>query len=486
MASTLTPEILQIIFCQLREHYGPKALLPSTLVCQHWRDVGCRTLCSHVVLTNSNLARFLDCAINYPEHLTAIKSLTLEIQATVLPRWIENAGTRESYRKDGLEETKVLLNQLKTVAEMILPNASSLHTFSLFVSMPKITRRRPRLDYIGFRIDNEVLGQLLRALPTSCVNLEVDTDMSNWSSQKKPHHVCSDLWHVLPQMRHVKLRMQSLCSRMLYINHEDPDDRLAQPDMTRLEQLDEQRIVKADQLRTLNICTRSREGAGPLFVECDFLQRNLDLGVQEPWGRPSTGRTLALAANLAATYRAGGFPNAVQVEISQPWFGMEDDENDPQRKERAQVYRNVMLSRDCMADNTLPQPLRRIDGDGKMLAFYDKTDTCMIGKAGDLLHYAEYSVWRETLYGARMPCCTDSVPSDVRLQATPSFMSREEWQKQSEFVMIGWREGEDHGRKVARVVPLPGADAGFEIDKMPLLEGTQMSGQIIEYFGGYL
>ncbi|KAG9633488.1 hypothetical protein KCU64_g15789, partial [Aureobasidium melanogenum] len=100
------------------------------------------------------------------------------------------------------------------------------------------------------------------------------------------------------------------------------------------------------------------------------------------------------------------------------------------------------------------------------------------GKADDLLQYAEYSVWRETSYGARMPCCTDSVPSDVRLQATPSFMSREEWQKQSDFVMIGWREGEDHGRKVARVVPLPGADAGFEIDKMPLLEGKQIGGEI--------
>ncbi|KAH0352343.1 hypothetical protein KCU83_g3958, partial [Aureobasidium melanogenum] len=300
--------------------------------------------------------------------------------------------------------------------------------------MPKVARRRPRLDYIGFRIDNEVFGQLLRALPTSCVNLEVDTDMSNWSPQKKPHHVCSDLWHVLPQMRHVKLRMQSLCSRMLYINHEDPDDRATQTDMTCLDQLDEQRIVKADQL----------------------------------------------PANLAATYRAGAFPKAVQLEISQPWFGMEDQENDPQRKERAQVYRNVMLLRDCMADKTLPQPLRRIDGDGEMLAFYDKTDTCMVGKADDLLQYAEYSVWRETSYGARMPCCTDSVPSDVRLQATPSFMPREEWQKQSDFVMIGWREGEDHGRKVARVVPLPGADAGFEIDKMPLLEGTQIGGQVID------
>lgn len=486
MASTLTPEILRIIFCELREHHGPKALLPSTLVCQHWKDVGRRALYTHVVLTNGNFARFLDCAINYPEHLTAVKSLTLNIQAIILPRWIEDAELRETYRRDGLEETKVLLNQLKTLAKMVLPNASSLKTFSLFVSMPKVARRRPRLDYIGFRIDNEVLGQLLRALPTSCVNLELDTDMSNWSPENKPHHVCSDLWHVLPQMRHVKLRMQSLCSRMLYINHEDSDDRATQPDLTSLEQLDEQCLVKADQLRTLSICTRSRNGAGPLFVECGFLQENLDLGVKEPWGGSSIGSTLALAASLAATYSAGGFPKAVQLDISQPWFQMPEQVNNPRRKERAQVYRNVMLLRDCIADKTLPQPLRRIDEDGKMLAFYDKTDICMIGKADDLLHYAEYTVWRETSYGARMPCFNDSVPSDVRLQATPSFMSREEWHKQSDYVMIGWREGENQGRKIARVVPLPGAGAGFAINKMPLLEGTQMGGRIIEYFGGNL
>lgn len=273
MASDLPPEILHLILCQIREQQGLKALLSSTLVCRTWKDIAYRSLYNHVLLTNDNLACFLDCAVNYPEHLTAIKSLMLNIQAIVLPRWIEDAELRESYRRDGLEGTRELLKHLKTLAKMVLPNASSLKTFSLFVSMPNLARRRPRLDYIGFRIDNEVLGQLLRALPTSCVNLELDTDMSNWSPEDKPHHVCSDLWHVLPQMRHVKLRMQSLCSRMLYINHEDPDDRATQPDLTSLEQLDERRLVKADQLRTLSICTRSRTGAGPLFVECGFLQK---------------------------------------------------------------------------------------------------------------------------------------------------------------------------------------------------------------------
>lgn len=213
---------------------------------------------------------------------------------------------------------------------------------------------------------------------------------------------------------------------------------------------------------------------------------NLDLGVQEPWGGPSTGSTLPLAANLAATYSAGGFPKAVQLDISQPWFQMPAQVNNPRRNERAQVYRNVMLLRDCIADKTLPQPLRRTDGDGEMLAFYDKTDTCMIGKADDLLYYAEYTVWRETSYGARMPYSNNSVPSDVRLRATPSFMSREEWRKQSDYVMIGWREEEDQGRKIPRVVPLPGTGAGFAINKMPLLEGSQMGGKVIEYFGGIL
>ncbi|KAH0370171.1 hypothetical protein KCU65_g2903, partial [Aureobasidium melanogenum] len=486
MASNLPPEILHLILCKIREQQGPRALLPSTLVCRNWKEIGYPIFYAHTVLTNYNLACFIDSAVNNPKHLKAIKSLTLRIQAITLPKFVEDAELRESYRRDGLEETRALLDQLRRLAELVLPNASSLNTFSLFVSMPKVARRRPRLDFIGFRIENEVLGQLLRALPTSCVNLEVDTDMSNWSPQKKPHHVCSDLWSVLPQMRHVKLRMQSLCSRMLYINHEDPDDRTTQPDMTCLEQLNERRIVKADQLRTLTITTFSRDGAGPIFVECGFLQRNIDMGVQEPWGGPSTGRTQALAANLAATYRAGRFPRAAQLEMSQRWLEIPDQENDPRRRERAQVYRNVILLRDCIADKTLPQPLRLIDGDGEVLVFYDKTDTCMIGKPHDLLRYAEYSVWRETSYGARMPCCADSIPSDARLQATPSFMSREEWQNKSNFVMIGWREGEDHGRKVARVVPLPGADAGFEIDKIPLLEGTQMSGQAIEYFGGNL
>ncbi|KAG9674672.1 hypothetical protein KCU99_g4240, partial [Aureobasidium melanogenum] len=482
MASNLPPEILHLVLCHIREQQGPKALLPSTLVCRTWKDISCRTLYAHVVLTNENLKHFIDSAVNNPEHLTAIKSLTLKLQAIILPVWIEDAELRESYRRDGLEGTRALLYQLRRVAGLVLPRIVNLNTFSLFVFMPKSDGRRPRLDYIGFRIDNEVLGQLLRALPTSCVNLEVDTAMSNWSPQKKPHHVCSDLWHVLPQMRHVKLRMQSLCSRMLYINHEDPDDRLAQPDMTSPDQLDEQRIVKADQLRTLTICTRSRDGAGPLFVECDYLQWNLDLGVQEPWGSIN-GRVQSFAVNLAATYQAGRFPKAEKLALSEPWFRFPDREKNARKNERAQIYRNVMLLRDGITNTTIPQPIRRIENI-RSLALYDRTDTCLIGERKDLLEHAEDTIWRETIYGARMPFCAHLKPLKVELQPPPSFMTKEEWCQSSEFVMVGWRKEELQGQKIQRAKPLSGAGADFRITKMPLLKGTQMPGRLIAYFGG--
>ncbi|KAK6003444.1 hypothetical protein QM012_009215 [Aureobasidium pullulans] len=376
----------------------------------------------------------------------------------------------------------MLLDQLARLAESILPNTKNLNTFSLFVSAPQVAER-DELDYIGFRIDNKVLGDVLNALPSSCVNLELDTGMSNWSSGDKPHHVCSDIWDLLPRMRHVKLRMQSLCSRMLCINPADPDDRLIQPDLGSFEDMDEQHVVKADKLRTLSICTRSRGGAGPRFAECSFLQRHLIHGGQEPWGSSLNGRVQTLAANLAAAYQAGRFPKATKLALSQPWFRSPPRENNAKKSERAQIYRNVMLLRDGITNTTLPQPIRRIEN-MRTPALYDKTDACLIGKRENLLQHAEDTVWSETVYGARMPFLADVKPSDVELQDPPSFMTKEEWCQNSEFVMVGWRKEELLGQRIQRVIPLPGADADFSICEMPLLEGTQMQGRMVAYFGG--
>lgn len=481
MASRTIPEILHIVFCQIREQQGAKALLPSTRVCQHWKEIACRTLYKHVVLTNGNLESFIASAVNYPEHLNAINSLTIQIQAVLLPAWPEDPELRDSHRKNGLPETRMLLDQLSRLANLILPNTENLNTFSLFVSAPQVAER-DELDYIGFRIDNKVLGDVLNALPPSCVNLELDTGMSNWSPEDKPHHVCSDIWNILPRMRHVKLRMQSLCSRMLCINPADPDDRLVQPGLTSFENVDEQTLVKANKLCTLSICTRSRGGAGPRFAECSFLQRNLNSGVQEPWGSIN-GRVQTLAANLAAAYQAGRFPKATKLALSQPWFRSPPQENDAKKSERAQIYRNVMLLRDGITNTTVPQPIRRIEN-ARTLVLYDKADTCVIGRREDLLQHAEDTVWSETTYGARMPFVADVKPSDVELRPPPTCMTREEWCQNSRFVMVGWRKEELQGQKIQRVIPLPGADADFSICKMPLLEGTQMPGRMVAYFGG--
>lgn len=482
MASSITPKVLHIVFCQIREQQGAKALLPSTRVCQHWKEIACRNLYTHVVLTNKNLGSFIDSAIKHPEHLKAIKSLTIQIQAVLLPAWPEDPELRESHRQNGLLETRTLLDQLSQLAELVLSNTKNLSTFSLFVSAPQVPERN-ELDYIGFRIDNKVLGDLLNALPPSCVNLELDTGMANWSPEDKPHHVCSDIWNLLPRMRHVKLRMQSLCSRILCINPEDPEDRLIQPDLTSFENMDEQHVVKANKLCTLSICTRSRGGAGPRFAECSFLQRHLNQGGHEPWGSSLDGRVQNLAANLAAAYQAGRFPKATNLALSQPWFRTPSRENNEKKSERAQVYRNVMLLRDCITNITLPQPIRRIEN-ARTLALYDKTDTCVIGKREDLLQHAEDTVWSETIYGARMPFLADVKPSDVELRSPPIFMTKEQWCQNSEYVMVGWKQEELQGQKIERVVPLPGADAGFLTCKMPLLEGTQMPGRMVAYFGG--
>lgn len=483
MAAHLIPKILHTIFHQIREQQGPKGLFSSLQVCKHWKDIANQVLYTNLVLRNDDLAPFNDSCIENAELLSATRSLTLHIQATLHPKQIEDRALLESYRKNGFPQTKALETQLLRLGEHVLPRISGLTKFSLFVSVPKVVERHD-LDFIGFRIDNKILRVLLQALPQSCVNLEVDTDMSDWSPDDKPPHICADLCGLLPRLRHVKLRMHTLCSRILCVNPMDPHDRLDQPDFSRSEDWEAYHVVKSDQLRTLSICTDTRERAGPTFVDCSWLQLNFNQGdqIHEPWPNGSAEgncRPQSLAANIAAAYQANHFPNVKTLEISHKWFRTPEREMEARCFERAQVYQNVVLLRDCIRNVTIPQPMRRISGESPMLAFYDKTDKCVIGIEKDLLRYAENTIWRETNYGARMPDSADSTPSDVLFKPLPRFMSREEWCEQSEYVMVGWKKEEIYRQKIRRIYPLPGADARFSIDEMPFLEGTHMPGRVI-------
>jgi len=216
-------------------------------------------------------------------------------------------------------------------------------------------------------------------------------------------------------------------------------------------------------------------------MSCPELRFRLDHGVKPHQLAGSSdfeSKPLLLASNLAFAYKTGRFPVATKLEVvelkwswSDTWGGEYEDEwldMTDQEQQRAELYGDVILIRDCVENKTYPMP-RRYIADG-MTGLYDKSDTCVIGAKDDLERHAENTIWKETIYGARMPFGANTTLAGATPRPPPVLLTRKEWRQKSKKGMISWRREEGRpGVKIRRVIPLDGVDVDFDHSMMPLL-----------------
>jgi hypothetical protein len=480
----LLPEVLRTIFSTIREEQGLRPLTDLSSVCKAWRDVAHSVLWLHVVLDNDTLQKFIESNVNATDNLNGVRSVTLHVQviSSLTPSEYD-ANTLEIYKLHGAPNSRTLNQNIGQFSNLILPKLSSLESFSLFVDAPALDEARQRITRfdIGFWLNISVLGHLLRSLPASCTSLELDTSGTDWSPRPESHHLCSDIWYILPRLRHLKLRIHSLCSQILLHDLTGPDDRHEDPDLRQFQSTDAGNLVQADRLSTLSICNVTRVKAGHGFISCPDLQTRLDRGISPQLMSGSSGsndKPYSLASNLVWAHETGCFPAALKIEFitkswtfSDIWGGEYEDqwnEMTDQERQRAQLYGYVMLIRDCIEDKTYPMP-RRYIGEA-MFGMYDRSDTCHVGAEDDLERHAENTVWDETLYGARMPFGANGALSGATPRPPPLLLTRKKWRQRSKKGMLSWRREEGRtGVKIRRVVPLDGADIDFSYSMMPLL-----------------
>jgi hypothetical protein len=60
--------------------------------------------------------------------------------------------------------------------------------------------------------DSAVIDGLIAFLPSSCVNLELDTGGTESDGDGEETHICTTIQTLLPQLRHLRLRLRSLCA----------------------------------------------------------------------------------------------------------------------------------------------------------------------------------------------------------------------------------------------------------------------------------
>ena len=213
----LPTEILVKILCKVKKcnHLSDTKDFTSALtVSRRWSECASSAIWRDVVLTSAiSIDRFSGALSS----LTARRVQCLVIIITAEPTHPDDEYVRILNHKYprvpwASAATKALSASLAQLADS-LPDLSSLRSFSLSVRTQH-GESRP----FGFLLDRKDLSSILRQLPSSLEDLELDTaGTERAASDADACHLCADIQKLLLRLRHVRLRLGMICRAMFPI-----------------------------------------------------------------------------------------------------------------------------------------------------------------------------------------------------------------------------------------------------------------------------
>ncbi|KAF2200636.1 hypothetical protein GQ43DRAFT_463805 [Delitschia confertaspora ATCC 74209] len=185
--SNITTEILLHILTELkRMTVSNNDLLSCLRVCRRWHEPTLSVLYGSLTLTNLNRFGFLESS-QVINHGSYVRSITVRIVRG------GTGGSQSSQTSNDLLDRLILW----------LPSLNKLRCLSLTV------------DQYVFVPTDSTIDRLLKALPETCVDLELDTSGSGHEDSPQANaHSCDTVRHILPRLRHVRIRMPEMCSAM--------------------------------------------------------------------------------------------------------------------------------------------------------------------------------------------------------------------------------------------------------------------------------
>ena len=209
----LPDEILILILNKFRHAGSVKEFLPCLCVCRKWYQVGLPIALATVVLTNLNIAAFISLLNNNPMMRRLTTSLTLQLSAVPWHQ-LNSESSSESTHTTFLGLTKAEhWENLENLAKLIKAYLPTLRSLSLRINRkPQTGLYHLNNEPPGWWINTSSLDNILRALPSSCTDLEIDTRGKEGPDQyESPQHLCPTICSLLPQLRILRLRLNSLC-----------------------------------------------------------------------------------------------------------------------------------------------------------------------------------------------------------------------------------------------------------------------------------
>ncbi|KAI3333558.1 hypothetical protein F4824DRAFT_471094 [Ustulina deusta] len=197
--SEILLDIFDLLTTQENETNAP--LISYILCCQRWKPLAASVLYRHVVLNRERLALFVE------NHMSCqVTSLTVKMEAI----YIHGMDPLQAFYK--ANECKKILRKLNCFIKDMKPTSVSVSAALAFPCT----------------ITPEVAA-LVDGLPESCTGLEIDlwyccrfipdsaADRAARSLGAHPH-LCDSLRTVLPQLKHLRLRLPTLCASIFSTN----------------------------------------------------------------------------------------------------------------------------------------------------------------------------------------------------------------------------------------------------------------------------
>ena len=190
----LPAELFIHVLKKLLECSSSDIFLRCIQCCRHWYETGIPILYENIIFkldnrSPSRIERFLSQCAN----LERIRSITFDVDSNSILAW------------------PATIKHLTPFSKRIMPRMSFLTTFSLVITGE---HRRICGVYPKF------LTRILRALPTTVVNLELDTlglDLvfRTRAQIEANNHICATVGAIIPRLHHLRLRISTLCPRLL-------------------------------------------------------------------------------------------------------------------------------------------------------------------------------------------------------------------------------------------------------------------------------
>jgi hypothetical protein len=374
----LPAEILLKILVHAKLALGSSSLAQCLVCSKTWRDATLPVLYSDICLQNSNLEKFV--RQSDISNSVLVQSLTIIIEpvnpapdSTPPYPSVLSIEDIEYAKHHGSQESAKLWHLL----EQLLDNLSEMNhslTFSLTVS--------PGSNAIGFWIARPTITAITKALPGTCISIEIDTRGKDYF-EPGSEHLCDVLRAILPRLQNLRLRVSTMCPAILGHNF-NPFEPTKEFSLFR--------PVAAPNLETLVINCIPGTIFGSQAHICNTFR-------ESPYSSYSTNlpeaRT-ALVDALCLAHENIGFPVAKHIKLIYALPGS------PGSNDASYASLNQC---DILNNLTWALPFKNILGGGRLDSFLIRTP-----EGQEFLSYpwaieaiAEGEIWAETMAGYRLP-----------------------------------------------------------------------------------